>query len=260
MKISVAIITLNEEANIGRALRSVEWADEILVLDSGSSDRTEDIVRDFGARFEFNEWNGFSKQKQKAADLCGNEWILSIDADEEVTEALATEIKDLLKSDPDLDGFKIPRLSIYMDREIRHSGWYPDHQLRLFRKSKGHWKERLIHESFEMADGSTAGVLSNDLLHFSVHTPIEHHRMIGDRYALLGAKQALSDGKRSGPVKTVVAPVLAFSRSYLLKLGFLDGFPGFCIAFFSAYHAFLKNLLMVRLPRETPTAKADGSK
>ena len=245
MKITAAIIAFNEEAKIGRALRSVEWADEILVVDSGSTDRTTEIAAEHGARVITNPWPGFSAQKQFANDAAQNDWIFSLDADEEVSDGLRREIQSVLDSGPDRDGYRVPRLSFYMDRPIRHSGWYPDRQLRLFDRRKAHWKDALIHESVKV-DGPV-GDLTNDLHHYSVDDAAHHHRMIGERYAPLAAEQMLRDGRPSGPFRIAIAGPAAFFRSYVLKLGFMDGLPGFVIAKFAAHHAFLKHLLLYEL-------------
>src|SRR5690606_27797859 len=154
MKLTAALITFNEEKKIGDALRSVAWADEIVVVDSGSTDRTAEIAEAAGARVLHRKWTGFSDQKQFATDSAANDWVLSIDADERVSEPLRDEIKELLNAaSRESTGYTIPRLSFYMGKPIRHSGWYPDRQLRLFDRRKGKWNGRVIHESFELTDG-----------------------------------------------------------------------------------------------------------
>lgn len=247
MKISAVIITFNEEKNIAEAIRSVEWADEVLVVDSESTDRTREIAESHGARVIVNKWPGFAVQKQLAVDKAMNEWIFSLDADERVSEALRTEISALRESSTGTDGYKIPRLSIYMGREIRHSGWYPDRQLRLFDRRRGRWKQVLVHESVEMTEGAKVGQLRGDILHYSVESAEHHHRMIGERYAPLAARQMFEKGRRTSPLKIVFAGWAAFIRTYLLKAGFLDGFPGFWIAYFAAHHAFMKHLMLYEM-------------
>ena len=247
MKISAVIITLNEEKNIADAIDSVAWADEIVVVDAGSSDRTRDIAESLGARVIVNPWPGFSEQKQFAVDQASHDWILSLDADERVTKELADEIGDLSSRDIAADGYRVPRLSIYMGRPIRHGGWYPDLQLRLFDRRKGRWNGAVIHESVRMADGSTTGRLRGDFLHYSVESVGHHHRMIGDRYAPLGAQKMFDEGRRTSPARAASASWFAFFRSYFLKLGFLDGYPGYCIARFAAHHAFLKHTILMEL-------------
>ena len=249
MKISAVLITFNEEANIAAALESVAWADERLVVDSNSTDRTVEIAKDNGARVITRDWRGFSEQKQFAANTAKNEWVFSLDADERVTPRLAAEI-EALKPDSTTAGFRVPRLSIYMGREIRHSGWYPDKQLRLFDRRMGGWNGRVIHESFELKPGYKVAELQHDLLHLSVPDASYHHRMIGERYAPLAAQQMFESGRVTSKWKVASAGVAVFVRSYVWKLGFLDGFPGYCIARFAAHNAYLKHLMLWELQRK----------
>ena len=261
MKISAVLITFNEEANIADALHSVEWADERLVVDSKSTDRTIEIARELGARVITRDWPGFSKQKQFAVDSAENDWILSIDADERVTPELRGEIEGLRQRNELAEGYRIPRLSTYMGREIRHSGWYPDRQLRLFDRRKGRWNGRIIHESFELEPGAKTADLENHLLHFRVTDAAYHHKMIGERYAPLAARQMLESGRGTSKTKVLISGPAAFIRSYFLKLGILDGFPGYCIARFAAHNAYLKHLLLLEMQRsiagEITTNKPD---
>ena len=147
------------------------------------------------------------------------------------------------------DGYRIPRLSYYMGKAIRHGGWYPDLQLRFFDRRKGRWNGAVIHESVQMEDGASTSRLRADILHYSVESAAHHHRMIGVRYAPLGAQKMLEAGRRTSPVKAVFAAWFAFIRAYFLKAGFLDGFPGFCIAYFAAHHSFMKHLMLIELQR-----------
>ncbi len=246
MKISAVIIAFNEENKIAEAIESVVWADEILVVDAESVDRTREIAERLGARVAVNKWRGFSRQKQFAADSAAHDWVFSLDADERVSDELSEEIRRL-KSSPETDladGYRIPRQSFYMNRPIRHGGWYPDWQLRLFNRSKGKWKDVLIHESVEMTDAARVEKLKGDILHFSVEDALHHHRMIGTRYAPLAAQQMFERGKRASKTKIYTAGITAFLQTYILKGGFLDGLAGFTIARFAAHHAFLKYLLL----------------
>ena len=247
MHISAVIITYNEEKNIAAALESVSWADELVVVDSNSTDRTIDIAAEMGARVIVRDWPGFSQQKQFGVDAAANDWILSLDADERVTPQLRTEIEAIKSSNTPADGYRVPRLSTYMDREIRHSGWYPDRQLRFFDRRKGRWNGRTIHESVEMGPDAKVAELAYDILHFSVESAAHHHKMIGERYAPLGARQMFERGVTTSHFRIAAAGPIAFVRSYVFKLGFLDGFPGFCIARFAAYHAYLKHLLLYEM-------------
>lgn len=246
MKISACIITFNEEKNIREAIESVSWADEILVVDSESSDRTRAIARDAGAKILVQKWLGFGRQKQFVVSNCIHDWIFSLDADERVSVELRDKILQL-KSLPQnnlMQGYEIPRLTIYMNRPILHGGWYPDWQLRLFDRNFGKWKDVSVHESVQMNGDARIGKLKQNILHYSVSGAADHHRMIGERYAPLAAEQMFACGKRTSVLKTAVAGATTFLQTYVIKLGFLDGFAGFCIACFAAHHAFLKNLLL----------------
>ncbi len=251
MKISATLITLNEQDSIERAIRSVEWADEILVVDSGSTDRTTEIAERLGARVLHREWSGFADQKQFAADQASNDWIFSLDADEEVTPELCDEILRIKEKGTDDHGFKIPRLAYYMGRPIRHSGWYPDRQLRLYDRTKGRWNQMPVHESVQIEDRKKIALLSGEILHFSVKSAAQHHQMIGERYAPLAAEAMYENGRTTSILKVLFAAPSAFIRSYLLKLGFLDGLPGLVIANFAAHHAFLKQVLLYEKIRQT---------
>jgi len=246
MKITATIITFNEQENIRAACESAAWADETLVVDSQSTDSTREIAAACGARVIKREWPGFAAQKQFANDQATHDWILSLDADERVSDKLKDSIAKLAQhSDSDLaDGYSIARRAFYQGRWIRGGGWYPDRQLRLFRKSMGQWEPRLIHESVTMKPGARTEVIEGDILHYTSHDATHHHRMIGERYAPLSAQQMLAEGRRTSAFEIAVAGPAAFLRSYLLKGGFRDGLAGFSIASFAAHHAFLKHLLL----------------
>lgn len=250
MKISATIITLNEEDNIAAAISSVSWADEIIVVDSESTDRTAKIAEDSGARVITRKWTGFSEQKQFAVDSASNDWILSLDADERISDKLREEILALRDRNTRYDGYRIPRLSYYMGRPVHHCGWYPDHQLRLFDRRKGSWNQRQIHESVKMKEGAAVGTLRGEIVHYSVENAAHHHRMIGERYAPLAALQMFESGKRTSPISIFFAGFGAFVRSYFLRLGFLDGLPGFVISRFAAHHAFLKHTMLWEIQNE----------
>jgi glycosyltransferase involved in cell wall biosynthesis len=257
VKISAVLITYNEESNIKEAIDSVSWADEIVVVDSHSTDATRTIASNLGARVIERDWPGFSDQKQFAVDSASNDWVFSLDADERVSTELAKEIADLSHHPDPAIGYRIPRLSKYMSREIRHSGWYPDKQLRLFDRRKGRWNTRPIHESVMLEPNARTGEMRGHILHFSVKNAAEHHRMIGERYAPLAAKHMFNSGRRTSPFRTALAGPSAFLRSYVLKLGILDGFPGFCIARFAAHHAYLKHLLLWEMQQNSGSSDND---
>ena len=246
MKISATIITFNEEPNIKAACESVAWADEIVVVDSESTDRTREIAEACGARVVVNPWPGFGAQKQFAVDQAQHDWILSLDADERVSGDLRKTI-EALKQRPETeiaDGFLVPRRTFYQQRWIRGGGWYPDRQLRLFNRTKGSWKQRHIHESVAMNNGARVDTLDGDLLHYTSPNAAHHHRVIGERYAPLAAQQMYEEGRRTSVVNVAFAGPAAFIRSFILKGGFRDGFAGFTIASFAAHHAFLKHLML----------------
>ncbi len=244
MKISAVIITFNEEEKIANAIRSVAWADEILVVDSESTDRTREIASELGARVLIEKWRGFSGQKQFATDQALFDHVFSLDADERVSERLKAEIVQIRDSGIGSDGYRIPRLSTYLGREIRHSGWYPDRQLRFFDRTKARWKNVAVHESIDMVEGSTVSQLSGDIFHFSVDSIKQHADMINTRYAPLSAEAMFARGTRTSPLKIALSPVVTFLQTYLIKAGFLDGFGGLVISYFAAYNVFLKHLLL----------------
>lgn len=253
MKISAVIISYNEEKNIADAVRSVGWADEILVVDSESTDQTRAIAESLKAKVLTRKWQGFSKQKQFAADSATHDWIFSLDADERVSDQLREEILQLkYQSELDLaDGYKIPRLTFYMNRWIRHGGWHPDWQMRFFDRRKGKWKDVLIHESVKLTKNSRLEKLRGNILHYSIPDADYHNRMIATRYAPLAARQMFERGRTTSPTKIFTAGLTTFLQTYILKLGFLDGLAGFCIARFAAYHAFLKHLLLWEMQQKT---------
>jgi glycosyltransferase involved in cell wall biosynthesis len=245
MKITAIVITLNEEANIARALRSLAWADEIIVVDSESRDRTVEISRRYTERVIIRQWPGYSAQKNFAAAEAGHDWIFSLDADEEVSADLRRELESLKRvAEPAAAGFEMPRLTFYLGRWIRHSGWYPDYKLRLYDRRRARWVGDYVHEGLAV-DGAVTRLTGN-LLHFTVSDASEHHLRI-DRYTTLAADQARAQGKRASIASIIFAPALTFIRSYLFKLGFLDGLQGYFIARFAAHYAFLKNLKLWEL-------------
>lgn len=252
MKISATIITFNEEANIREACESVAWADEILVVDSQSTDQTPQIASQYGARVISRAWPGFAAQKQFASEATSEEWVFSLDADERVSDELKTSIEALRTKPADqlADGYLISRRSFYQGRWIAGGGWYPDRQLRLFKKSRGRWAGKHIHESVKMISGTRIEKLAGDILHYSVRDAAHHHRMIGERYAPLAARQMFEAGRRTSALKIATAAPLAFLRSYVLKAGFRDGLAGLSIASFAAHHAFLKHLMLSEIQKK----------
>jgi glycosyltransferase involved in cell wall biosynthesis len=230
----------------------VAWADEIVVIDSESTDGTPDVAAKSGARVITHAWPGFAAQKQFAVDQAAHDWILSLDADERLSDELKSSVTSLRDSgDRELaDGYLMSRRSFYQGRWIRGGGWYPDRQLRLFRKSLGAWNQRHIHESVKMDPAARIATLSGDILHYTGRDASYHHRMIGERYAPLAARQMFEDGQRTSTVGVAIAGPIAFVRSLILKGGFRDGFAGFNIAAFAAHHDFLKQLLLWELQQD----------
>jgi len=238
LTLSVAIITRNEEANLPRTLASVRWADEIVIVDSGSTDRTAEIAREYGAKFLVEVWKGFGAQKNFALAQCTRDWILSLDADEEVSPALAAEIQGLLSGRPDHDAWFLPRRNFFLGRWIRHGGYYPDPKLRLFRRGTAQFEERAVHETIRPTGG--VGHLRGDLIHHAyptLDTYIEHM----NRYSTLGAAQAVAGGKTSRSWaaffwNVFLVPAFTFKYNYFFRLGFLDGREGFLLHLYhSAY-------------------------
>jgi glycosyltransferase involved in cell wall biosynthesis len=260
MKITATIISFNEESNIQAACESVAWANEIVVVDSESTDATRDIALSAGANVITNPWPGFAKQKQFAVERATHDWIFSLDADEQISPELRASILSLRDTpETDLaDGYFVSRRSQYQGQWIRGGGWYPDRQLRLFKRTRGRWKQRHIHESVQMDPSARTENLSGDLLHYTVRDAAYHHRLIGERYAPLAARQMFEDGKRTSTLGVAAAGPLAFLRSLVLKGGIRDGFAGFSIASFAAHHAFLKYLMLWEMQQRDQTGDHKG--
>src|ERR1700761_6602636 len=193
MKISATIIAFNEERNIARVIESLRCCDEILVLDSGSNDRTVEIATKLGARVVEASWHGYAAQKNIAAELASHDWILSLDADESLSEALEAEIWHIKKSGPKFHGYTVPRLAQYLGRWILHSGWHPDRKVRLFDRRKAKWVGDFVHESVTVAGG--VGHLKSNLLHFTCSSLSEHLKTL-DRYTTLAAQELAANKVR----------------------------------------------------------------
>jgi glycosyltransferase involved in cell wall biosynthesis len=232
LSLSVVIITLNEEANLRRTLASVAWADEIVIVDSGSTDGTREVAESFRAKFFVEPWKGFAAQKNSALARATGDWILSLDADEEVEPALAEEIRAVLTASPSVAGFRIPRKNFFLGRWIRHGGFYPDPKLRLFRRGAGQFEKRLVHEDLQV-DGTTAS-LKRNLLH-NAYPTIKDYLEHMNRYSSLGAEMAAAKRTRGFSfIDIVIRPRLTFLYYYFLRLGFLDGREGLLL---HLYHA-----------------------
>ncbi|MBN1419886.1 MAG: glycosyltransferase family 2 protein [Planctomycetes bacterium] len=234
--VSVCIITKDEERNIRECLEAVAWADEIVVVDSGSTDRTVEIARAFTDKVFARDWPGHVEQKNRAIDLAANDWVLCVDADERVTPALRASVEAALER-PEADGYTVPRLTHYLGRWIRHGGWYPDRKLRLFRRSRGRWGGVNPHDHVHL-DGP-ARPLDGDLLHFSYRDLSDHLRTI-DFFTTIAAREKDVRGVRWPVAGMLLRPPARFLRMYILRLGFLDGMPGFILAFLAGVYVFLK--------------------
>ena len=237
MKISATIITFNEERNIARVLESLRCCDEVLVLDSGSNDRTVEIATKLGAHVVEASWHGYAAQKNIATELAANDWILALDADESVSEALEAEIWQIKKAGPDAAGYSMPRLAQYLGRWILHSGWYPDRKVRLFDRRKAHWVGKFVHESVKV-EGRIVHLQSN-LLHFTCDSLSQHLRSM-DGYTTLAAQEIVSRGIKVNLSRMLFDPIWTFFRTYIVKLGFLDGAEGLAIAYMAALYNFVK--------------------
>jgi glycosyltransferase involved in cell wall biosynthesis len=256
-KLSVVIITQNEEVNLPRCLESVNWADEIVVVDSGSTDRTEEIAAGYHARIHQIPWQGFGAAKQAGVDRAANEWILSIDADEAVSDELAEEIKQVLNGAEQFDGYLMPRRTCFLGRWILHCGWYPDPVLRLFRKSAGQFDGAIVHERVAL-DG-TVGRLKGELLHYS-YPNLESYFEKFNRYTTMGAEKALRQGKTAGWFEIVVKPPVSFVKHYVSKQGFRDGLEGFILSVLSAVAVLAKYAKLRHLVKTGRQTENDDTK
>jgi glycosyltransferase involved in cell wall biosynthesis len=237
MKITATIITLNEERKIVRAIESLRCCDEILILDSGSTDRTVELATNLGARVLEAGWRGYAGQKNWAAGQATHDWILSLDADEALSEALEAEIWNLKKTGPQCDAYIMPRQAQYLGRWILHSGWYPDRKVRLYDRRKAKWVGDFVHESVQ-AKGPI-GHLQSNILHFTCDSLSEHLRTL-DRYTTLAAEELVSRKVEVPIWKMIVDPPWTFVKAYFFQRGFLDGVEGMIICYMAAFYTFLK--------------------
>lgn len=250
MKVSFVLITLNEEKNLARCLRScAPLADELVIVDSGSSDGTERIAREFGARWHRQDWLGFVGQKNRALSLCEHEWVFSVDADEELSPRLAEEVARLKKSSPadEISGWSMPRMVFYEGRWIRHGDWYPDRLTRLVRKSRARFVGGKVHERLEV-EGKIEP-LSGDLFHHSFRDAADHWDRC-QKYARLWAENELEKGRRAGLWAAPAHATFRWVRGYLLRRGFLDGRQGWQIARLTAKEVFLKYRLLAEMSQK----------
>ena len=237
MKITATIIALNEERNIARAIESLRCSDEIVVIDSGSIDRTVELAQNLGARVVESNWRGYAGQKNYASSQCEHDWVLSLDADEALSEALEGEIWQIKKNGPEFEAYTMPRLAQYLGRWILHSGWYPDRKVRLFDRRKAQWVGDYVHESVVVK--GNIGHLKSNILHFTCNSLSEHLKTM-DRYTTLAAEELVARKIHIGWSRLVLDPAWTLVKTYFLQAGFLDGLEGITIAYMAALYTFLK--------------------
>ncbi len=257
MPVTVTIITLNESRHIAAAIDSAAWADEILVVDSGSTDDTVAIAAAKGVRVMSRTWPGYVDQKNYAASVAAHDWIFSLDADERVTPALADEVRRLVERDPAERAFRVPRVTFHLGRWVRTTDFYPDYQTRLYDRRAARWQGKYVHESV-VADGPT-GRLAHELQHYSYRDLSDHLDRI-NRYSTLAAQQMYESGRRAGAADLLIHPPAAFLRNYVLRGGFSDGVAGLTLSLVNAYSVLLKFAKLWELQQTTPNSQSPTSK
>ena len=256
-KLSVTVITRDEAANLAAALDSVAWADEIVVVDSESTDATLEIARRYTSRVLVRPWPGYVAQKNRAAAEAAHDWILSIDADERVSPELARDIRALLQHEPPAAGYRLPRVTFHLGRWIRTTDWYPDYQLRLYDRRRGGWTGKHVHESVKV-DGPVVD-LTHDLQHLAYRN-LAHHLQTIDRYSTLAAAEMREAGRTAGWLDLALHPPAAFLRNYVLRGGFRDGVPGLIISLMNAGYVAVKFAKLWELcSHSTSTPPAPGA-
>jgi len=246
-RVSVIVIALNQEDNIVSCLKTVAWADEIVLVDSGSTDRTLELAKGFTDRIFTIDWPGFGAAKNFALDQATGEWIFSLDTDERVSEALRDEILAVVKGESPLAGYRVPRKNYFGGRWIRRLGWYPNYTLRLFRRGEGRFRERAVHE--EVAVNGPVGTLQTPLDHYS-YASVSDYIARQDRYARLAAEEMLKEGKRPQLGELFWRPLSHFFKLYVLRLGFLEGRLGYTLALLASLYNFLKYYYLRELIQE----------
>jgi glycosyltransferase involved in cell wall biosynthesis len=243
-KISAIIIAFNEEKNIERCLQSLEWADEIVIIDAFSTDRTVALSKKYTARIIQHTWEGFAKQKIFATSQARNDWIFSIDADEEVSDQLKYEIIRIKQSGAAAQAYRMSRKMYYLGKWITHGSWYPDYKVRLFNRQHGHWEGVDIHEYWQFE--GRCEKLKGDILHYSYENITDHLSKI-NTLTSKAAAEMVKKGERYSFWKLSVASFLKFIKSYFIQAGFRDGFVGLIIAVLGSYYVFLKYLKLWEL-------------
>jgi glycosyltransferase involved in cell wall biosynthesis len=246
-RLSVIIIALNQEDNIVPCLETVKWADEIVLVDSGSTDRTLELARDFTDRLYTIDWPGFGAAKNFALDQATGDWVFSLDTDERVSAALREEILAVVKGDGTLAGYRVPRKNYFAGRWIRRLGWYPNYTLRLFQRGQGRFRERAVHEEVEVA--GPVGFLQDPLDHYS-YDSVSDYLSRQDRYARLAAREMLGEGRRPRCGELFWRPLVHFFKLYVFRLGFLEGRLGYTLAVLAGLYNFLKYYYLRELFQE----------
>ncbi len=248
--VTATLITLNEERNVDAALQSLSWADEIVVVDSGSTDKTLQICCKYTERIFHRDWTGYVDQKNYAVEQATHNWVLSLDADERVSPGLIGEIQELRRVGLQIPGYRIPRVAYFMGRWIRHGDWYPDYQLRLFDRRHGHWQGGRVHESVKTE--REPAVLREEIHHYTYHGLSDYLKRL-EVYTTLAAADYSRMGKTSGPFKMMANPLVTYLKAYILKRGFMDGLPGLIVAVMGATSVFFKYAKLYELQRRSAT-------
>jgi glycosyltransferase involved in cell wall biosynthesis len=255
VKLSLVIITFNEEKNIARCIESaLAVADEIVVVDSYSSDNTQAICAKYPVKFIQHPFEGYQSQKNYAIQQAQYDYILSLDADEALSTKLVMSIL-AFKNKPDADAYEFNRLTNYCGKWIYYTDWYPDRKIRLFHRDKGFWAGENLHERLELKSGAVLKRIKGDILHYSYHSIAQHIAQF-NHFTELGAKEAFDRGKRSNLLKILFSPVWKFFQSYFLRLGFLDGYYGFLVCWISAFATFTKYIKIKELQKESLVEKS----
>ncbi len=247
--LSVVIITLNEEKNIGRCLESlITVADEIIILDSFSADKTKEICLTYNVKFHERKWEGYSTTKNYANSLANSDYILSIDADEALSPEAIKWLSEFKKQKNPKTAYQINRLTNYCGKWIRHGGWYPDRKIRLWKKDAAKWTGS-IHETLELSENATIDKLHGDLYHYTFHTIHQHEEQV-NKFTEIAAKNDFERGRRTNKIKILFYPKWKFFRDYYIKRGFLDGYYGYLVCKISAHASFLKYVKLLELQKE----------
>ncbi len=246
LPVSLVIITLNEEKNIERCINSAVWCDDVVVVDSYSTDSTVAVSKNLGARTFVEKWKGYGQQKDFAVKQAKHDWVLSLDADEALSPQLSEELHRLVKNGLNHDAYEMPRLSNYMNRWIYHGGWYPDYQTRFFNRTQAHWIPSAVHERVE---AKSKGRLRSPLFHWPFKS-LEHQVDKNNKYSSLGVVELKKNGQRFSPFRLIFKPIGKFIETYFFKLGILDGWPGLIVAAGAAYSIHLKMAKLYELEKK----------